>query len=87
MLIASMIVKVIPEHAEEVAQQLERTPNITSYGVHKENNIIIVTEAHDVEQLENIARYILETYPDVLGVFPTFVGSEEEDVEQPVEQK
>ncbi len=81
MLIASMIVKVMPDKAEEIALFLERLPNVTNYGVHKENNIIVVIEAHDEEQLENLAKYILDSYEDVLGVFPTFVGSDEEDTE------
>lgn len=77
MLIASMIVKVAPEKANEISQLLGRIPNVASYGVHKENNIIVVAEAHDEEQLEKLSKYILEEYDEVLGVFPTFVGSDE----------
>ncbi len=78
MLIASMIVKVVPEKAEEVTQQLERIPNVTTYGVHKEKNLIIVAEAHDAEQLENLSKYIMNTFDGVLGVFPTYVTADEE---------
>lgn len=74
MLVASMIVKITPEKAEEVAQQLERIPNVTTYGVHKQNNIIVVVEAHDEAQLENFSKYITEEFDGVLGVFPTFVA-------------
>lgn len=82
MLVASMIVKTDPERAAEVARQLGRMPNVTSYGVHKEENIVLVAEAHDEAQLENLARYILDTFDDVWGVFPTFVGSDEEPAAQ-----
>ncbi len=75
MLISSMLVKVIPEKADEIAQLLERIPNVTNYGVHNENNIVIVVESHDKEQLENLCKYIMESYEDVLGVFPTYVGN------------
>jgi nitrate reductase NapAB chaperone NapD len=79
MLIASMIVKVVPEKAEEVAQSLGRIPNVTTYGVHKENNIIVVAEAHDVEQLENLSKYLMMEYENVLGVFPTYLTSDEDE--------
>lgn len=80
MLVASMIVKTDPLRAAEVARQLGRMPNVTSYGVHKEENIVLVAEAHDEAQLENLARYIVDTFEDVWGVFPTFIGSDEEPV-------
>ena len=76
MLVASMIVKTTPERAEEVARQLGRMPNVTSYGVHGEENIVLVAEAHDEAQLANLSRYILDTFEDAWGVFPTFVGSD-----------
>ena len=80
MLIASMIVKTAPEKAEEVSQQMGRIPNVTTYGVHKENNIIVVAEARDEAQLENLARFLVESFEDVWGVFPTFVASDQEPV-------
>jgi nitrate reductase NapAB chaperone NapD len=78
MLIASSIVKVVPEKAEEVRELLNQIPKVTTYGIHKESNIIIVAEAHDVEQLESLNNYILEQFPDVLAVFPTYLTSDEE---------
>lgn len=77
MLIASMIAKVRPAGAEEVARQLGRIPGLTIYGVHKQENVVIVAEARDEQQLENIARHILETFEDVVGVYPTFMAAEE----------
>lgn len=76
MLIASMIVKVDEAASEYVAQQLERIPNVTTYGVHRGTNIIVVAEAHDESQLENLARFIMESFEDVWGVFPTYVTSD-----------
>ncbi len=70
-----MLVKVIPEKADEIAQLLERIPNVTNYGVHNENSIVIVVESHDKEQLENLCKYIMESYEDVFGVFSTYDGN------------
>ena len=76
MLVASMIVKVDPARAEELARQLGRIPGVTTYGVHKEENVILVAEAHDEPQLENLARYIAESFEGVAGVFPTFLAAD-----------
>lgn len=78
MLVASMIVKAEPEQAEEVCRQLGRVPGVTTYGVHKDVNIVVVAEAQDVEQLENLATYIVENFEGAWGVYPTFVGSDDE---------
>ena len=77
MLVASMIVKVAPAHAQEVARQIGRIPGVSTYGVHKENNIVAVAEAHDETQLERLATYISENFEDVMGVYPTFVASDD----------
>ncbi len=79
MLIASAIVKVIPEKAEETARLIERLPYVTTYGVHKENNIIMVVEANTTEELENLSKRIMNEYEAVLGVFPTYLSSDEND--------
>jgi nitrate reductase NapAB chaperone NapD len=81
MLVASMIVKAEPEQAEEVCRQLGRVPGVTTYGVHKEVNIVVVAEAQDVEQLENLAKYIVENFEGAWGVYPTFIGSDDEPAE------
>jgi nitrate reductase NapAB chaperone NapD len=76
MLVASMVVKVDPKLAEEVSRQVGRVPGLTTYGVHKEENVVVVAEAHDEAQLENMARYILDNFEGAWAVFPTFVGSD-----------
>jgi nitrate reductase NapAB chaperone NapD len=76
MLVASMVVKVEPEKAEDLARQFGRIPGVTTYGVHKEENVIVVAEAHDEAQLENLAKYLMRDFDGVWGVFPTFVASD-----------
>ncbi len=78
MLIASMIVKVVATDAEAVQAQLQRLPNVATYGIHKEDNIILVTEARSVEELEQLAKHITHEVAGVLGVFPTYVTEDEE---------
>lgn len=79
MLISSMIVKVVPEMAEEVVLKLNKIPNVTTYGVHKENNIIIVAEMETEEQLEDLSNHITNEYDGVLNVYFTYVSSDLEE--------
>jgi nitrate reductase NapAB chaperone NapD len=81
MIIASMIVKVLPENIDDVVLKLNNIPNVTTYGVHKEENIIILIEADSEDQLKDLARYINSEFDGILGTYPTFIGSDE-DVEE-----
>lgn len=76
MLIASMIVKAPSEKAPEIAAALEKIPGLTLYGVHKENNIIVVAEAETAGELEKLSESIMMEFPEVLGVFPTYLTSD-----------
>ncbi len=78
MLISSMIVKTRPGKAETVLTQLQKIPRVTTYGVHRGNNIIVVAEIHDIKQLENLTAFIMESIDDVLSVSPTYINFEDE---------
>lgn len=77
MLIASMIVKAPAENAPGIAQALEKIPGLTLYGVHKEENIIVVAEAESAAELEKLSQSIMLEFPEVIGVFPTYLASDE----------
>ncbi len=77
-LIASMIVRVIPEKADEIIQQLEKIPSVDTHGIHKNENIIIVAEGRDVLQIDNLVTFINQEFPDVLGVYPTYLNWDED---------
>ncbi|MEX1276062.1 MAG: chaperone NapD [Bacteroidota bacterium] len=77
MFIASMIVKTAPERAEEAVLSLNRIPHVSTHGIYKESNIIVVAEADRVEDLTDLSRYILNEFEGVLGVFPTFLSSDQ----------
>lgn len=78
MIIASMVVTTKTGMAEEVALQLKTIPNLTTHGIYKGDNIIVVMEAKKEEELLNMSRYIMNEFDGILGTFPTFVASEEE---------
>jgi len=75
MLITSSIVKVKPDKAEEVMELLNQIPKVTAYGIHKKTNIVIVSEAHDIPQVENLHEYILQQIPDALAILPAHLAN------------
>lgn len=77
MIIASMIIKVVPEAAEDVVLELKKIPNVSTHGIYKEENIVVVVETEREAQLEDFTRFIMGEFDGIIGTFPTFVGSEE----------
>ena len=73
-----MIVTTQKGMAEEVALQLKRVPNLTTHGVYKGDNIIVVMEAEKEEELVNMSRYLMNEFEGILGTYPTFMASEDE---------
>lgn len=82
MIISSMIIKALPENIDELVLELNNIPSVTTYGVHKEENIIVLVEADSEDQLKDLSRYINSEFDGVLGTYPTFIGSEEEMKEE-----
>lgn len=78
MIIASMIVKTQKDKAEEIALQLKRIPSVSTHGIYKEDNIIVLMEAEKEEELEHLSRYIMNEFDGILGTYPTFVASEDD---------
>ncbi len=77
MIIASMIVRTQADKAEEIALQLKRLPNVTTHGVYKDDNIIVLVEAEREEELERLSRYIMNEFEGVLGTYPTFISTDD----------
>jgi nitrate reductase NapAB chaperone NapD len=78
MIIASMIVKTKTGMAEEVELQLKRVPNLTTHGIYKDDNIIVVMEAEKEEELVDLSRYIMNENEGILGTYPAFISSDDE---------
>ena len=78
MLVASVIVKCIPEYVDKIKSKLGEIENVTVYGVHNHENIVIIIEAEKEEQLEEITNIIRLEPEGVLGTYPTFISSEDD---------
>ena len=78
MIIASIIVKCDPEKIDEIALNISKIPNVSTHGVHKEDNLIVLIEAESEDELENFTRYIQSEYDGIMGTYPSFISSEDE---------
>jgi nitrate reductase NapAB chaperone NapD len=76
MQVAGMIVTAAPELADEVARRLGRVRGVSVYGVHGGTNVVIVAEAYDDEQIENLSWYIRGSFEGVRSVSTTIVRSD-----------
>lgn len=78
MIIASMIVRTDPDKVNDVLLELQKLPNVTTHGVYKESNIIILVEAESDDKLKDLGRYINSEFNGVYGIYPTFVSADED---------
>lgn len=81
MIVASLIVKCDKAHVNEIVIELNKIPDVTTYGIHKENNIIALIEAESEVQLKELSRYISSEFEGVMGTYPTFIGND--DLKEP----
>jgi len=77
--IAGVVIVTMQEKSLQVLDQINEIENVTSYGIHKDNNIIAVFEGDTPKDLELISKKIESDVPGVLGIFPSYVNYEDED--------
>ena len=82
MIIASMIVRTLPDKVDETILELQKLPYVTTHGVHKDDNIIVLVEAESEEKLKDLGRYINSEFEHVLGTYPTFISADEDLTEE-----
>ena len=78
MIVASLIIKCDPDKIDEVTLNISKRPNVTTHGVYKEDNLIVLIEADTEEEIENFSRYIQSEFDGIIGTYPSFISSEEE---------
>jgi nitrate reductase NapAB chaperone NapD len=76
--VAGMVVETVPGAAAEVAGRLARVPGLSLAGGDGQSRIAVVCEAADGRALEELSERLLAGDEQVLGIFPTFVGDDEE---------
>lgn len=77
MAISSMVIQVTSE-IDKVVAELSKISGVTVHTTTPKQEVIIVVEALTLEDLSQIAEN-LQTLPGVIGVFPAYVTTEDED--------
>lgn len=78
MAISSMIVQLAADSLERITEELARINGVTVHSVTPKQEIIIVVEATSLNAVNEVARKI-EGIPGILGVFPTYITTADEE--------
>jgi len=76
--VAGVVIVTAPGASSRVACRLVGEHGLTLAGGDGDSRLAAVWEAGDGRSLEALAEGLLARDPEVLGVFPTFVGRDEE---------
>lgn len=80
MIVAGVLIETVPGAEPRVAARLLRFPGLTLQGGDGRHRIAAVVEADSGAALEEVTERLLATDEEILGIFPTFVGTEGEGV-------
>ncbi len=78
MVIAGAVIETRPGAQARVAARLLRLPWVALQGDDGERRIAAVLEGRSGASLEELTERLLAFDEDILGVFPTFVGGEDD---------
>ncbi|GAB4185565.1 MAG: hypothetical protein Kow00108_23040 [Calditrichia bacterium] len=76
--VAGVVILADNTKVKSIYQNLQKYSNITTYGVHHENQIVAVFEADSSNELELMSEEIKEKEEGILGIFPAYVNFEDE---------
>jgi hypothetical protein len=78
MVIAGLVIETAPGAEPRVAARLSRVPRLTLEAGDGDRRIAATVEAASGAALEELTRALVAGDEEILGVYPTFVGAEEE---------
>jgi hypothetical protein len=74
--VAGVVLVTRPGAGPRVAARLTRVPGLTLAGGDGDARVAVVWEGDDGAALERLAERLLAEDPELLGVYPTFVGED-----------
>jgi hypothetical protein len=78
MVVAGVVFETASGAGPRVAARLAREPGVELAGGDGRCRIAAVCQARDGAELEALARRLLSEDQEILGIYPTFVGRDEE---------
>lgn len=80
MAIAGIIILTAEGKADHVLEELQEFEGLTSYGIHKENNIVAALDTPTSNELKKISLRIKEEIPDIIDIYPSCIYYEENEI-------
>lgn len=77
MLIAGVVLETLPGRAPSVAERLDGVSGLQVQGHDGNHRVAALWTAPEGSQLETLSELLCRSDPEVLGVFPTFVGEDD----------
>ncbi len=77
MVVAGVVIETVAGAGARVAARLLREPGVELQGGDGARRIAAVLEGRSGETLEALAQRLVDGDDEILGVYPTFVGSDE----------
>ena len=76
MAVAGLLVHTLKEDLSRIEEAIQLMPEMTTYGCHQDQFIVVVAEAHSDELEDVVAR--LQDIDGVLSLYTTYVTVEDE---------
>ena len=76
MAIAGLLVHTLSEHIKTVEAQIKTMPDMTSHGIHQDQFVVVVAEAHSAQLEDKVER--IKEIDGVLAIYTTSVTIEDE---------
>ncbi len=76
MAIAGLLVHTLGEHLKGVEKQIKGMPEMTTYGIHQDQYVVVVAEAPSDQMEERVD--VIKAIEGVLTIYTTYVTIEDE---------
>ncbi len=79
MAIAGLLVHTLKENLEDVEKQINSMPEMTTYGIHQDQYVVVVAEVPSEQMEKKVDR--IKDIEGVLTIYTTYVTLEDELLE------
>ena len=79
--VAGVVIETLPGQEPFVACRLEGEPGLEIVGGDGDRRLAVVWAADSGKALEAAAERLLERDTDIIGIFPTFIGRDDDEAE------
>ena len=76
--VAGLVIETVPERAPEVAERIDGWQGLAIKGNDGDRRLAAVWTGEDGRLLEKLSEELVANDEQILGVFPTFVGQDDE---------